>query len=143
MREGAPLLLGLPLALWGLLLHALPYRLTALAVRALDPERDVTATYKLGAALLAYPLGWAAEAWLAWRLGGGWLLALLLVSLVPAGFFALAWQARLARVRRDARGFLHFLVDRDLHRRLAARRRALVDEMRALAQQLPGGVPPR
>jgi hypothetical protein len=62
------------------------------------------------------------------------------LGLIPTGLFALGWQARLARVRRDARGFLRFLGDRDLLARLAARRRALVEETEALARLLPAEV---
>jgi len=40
----AALLGGLPLALWGLLTHALPYWLTWVAARVLRPEGDVEAT---------------------------------------------------------------------------------------------------
>ena len=128
MREGLALLGGLPLAAWGLASHALPYWLTALAARGLAASADVTATVKLVAGAVLYPACWALEAWGVWRILGGWGLAAFLVGLIPTGLFALGWQARLARVRRDARAFVRFLWDRDLLARLAARRRALVEE---------------
>lgn len=140
IREGGSLALGLPLALWGLVIHAAPYQLTALTVRSRRVEPDTEATYKLGFGLLFYPLGWCVEAWIAWWIAGPLGLGLFAVSLIPAGFFALAWQERLARVRRDARAFVRFLLDRDLHQRLLARRRALVDELRALAALVPDDV---
>ena len=59
------------------------------------------------------------------------------MGLIPTGLFALGWQARLARVRRDARAFVRFLGHRDLLVRLAARRRALVEETERLARLLP------
>ena len=65
--QGTALVLGLPVALWGLLSHALPYGLTALAVRLARPEPDVEATYKLAAGVFLYPLAWMAEGWAAWR----------------------------------------------------------------------------
>jgi hypothetical protein len=80
---------------------------------------------------------WALEAWGVFRLLGGWGLGAFLVGLIPTGLFALGWQARLARVRRDARAFLRFLGHRDLLVRLAAQRRALVDETERLARLLP------
>lgn len=137
LREGLSLLLGLPLALLGLALHALPYALTAAAVRTLRPDPDEGATYKLAAATVLYPLSWVAEGWIAWRLGGGVGLGAFLLTLIPAGFFALGWRARWERVRREARGFAHFLLKRDLHRRLAVRRRLLVEEMAALVKAVP------
>jgi 1-acyl-sn-glycerol-3-phosphate acyltransferase len=139
-REGVALAGGLPLALWGFASHALPYGLTALAARVARPEGDVEATVKLAAAALLYPACWAVEGWTAWRLGGGWALAGFLLALVPTGLVALGWRARLARVRRDARGFLRFLRDRDVLARLRARRRALGDELWALVRLVPAGV---
>ena len=72
--------------------------------------------------VLFYPVCWTVEAWAAWALGGGWALAGLLVTLLPTAFFALGWQERSRKVARETRAFLRFLVDRDLHRRLVARR---------------------
>ena len=133
VREGLSLLLGFPLALCGMLLHAVPYGLTAGAVRALRRSAEEEATDKIVAGIIFYPLCWSAEGWAAWTLGGGWALAALLAALLPTGFFALGWQERLRRVARETRAFARFLVDRDLRRRLIARRRALVEELTALA----------
>jgi 1-acyl-sn-glycerol-3-phosphate acyltransferase len=140
VREGLALLGGLPLAAWGVASHALPYALTALAARCLAPSGDVAATVKLIAGAILYPACLALEAWTAWRLLGGWGLVLFLVLLIPSGLFALGWQARLERVRRDARAFVRFLWDRDLLGRLAARRRALAEETESLARLLPAEV---
>jgi glycerol-3-phosphate O-acyltransferase/dihydroxyacetone phosphate acyltransferase len=134
LRETAALVGGLPVALWGIATHAVPYQLTALAVRLLRPDPDEEATYKIIAGVVLYPLCWIAEGLLAWRIGGVALLTLFVLGLLPAAFFALTWQERLARFVREARAFLRFVVDRDLDERLAARRRALVEEMRELAR---------
>jgi hypothetical protein len=133
-REGLSLLLGLPLALLGMLLHAVPYWLTAGAVRALHRPAEEKATDKIVAGSLFYPPCWSVEGWAAWRFGGGWTLAVFLAALLPAGFFALGWHERLNRVARETRAFLRFLVDRDLRQRLIARRQALVEEITALAR---------
>jgi 1-acyl-sn-glycerol-3-phosphate acyltransferase len=137
MREGLALLVGIPIAAWGVASHALPYWLTSLVARWLATSADVTATVKLVAGAVLYPTCWALEAWAVWRWLGGWGLIAFLVALIPAGLFALSWQARLARVRRDAGAFLRFLADRDLFARLAARRRALVAEVDAMARLVP------
>ena len=139
-REGLALLGGLPLAAWGLASHAAPYWLTALAAKGLAASADLTATVKLVAGAVLYPACWALEAWGVWRILGGWGLAVFLAGLIPTGLFALGWQARLARVRRDARAFVRFLWDRDLLARLAARRRALVEETESMARDLPAEV---
>lgn len=136
-RQGLALALGLPLALWGVLNHIVPYQATALAVRAIKPEADVLATYKVVAGLALFPLCWALEGWIAWRLGGGRLLAVFLIALLPAGFFALSWTERLHRVRREARGLLTVLLDRDLRAHLLARRRAIMAEFQDLLSLVP------
>jgi glycerol-3-phosphate O-acyltransferase/dihydroxyacetone phosphate acyltransferase len=133
----AALLGGLPLALWGLATHALPYWLTWGAVRLLRPEGDVEATYKLVAGFVLYPLAWVVEAWLLWRWGGGPLLALFILLLAPGGFFALAWSERLRRLFRETRALLRLVLDRDLARHLADRRREILAEMDAVVTQVP------
>jgi len=136
-REGLALVLGLPLALWGIVNHVVPYQATALAVRVLKPEPDVLATYKVVVGLVLFPLGWAVEGWTAWRLGGGSVLGAFLVSLLPTGFFALSWTERLDRVRREARGLLAVLVNRDLRGHLLGRRRAIMAEFQDLLRLVP------
>ena len=140
LRQGLALVLGLPLALWGLVNHILPYGLTAVTVRALDPEADVESTYKVAVGLVVYPLCWLPEGWVIWRLGGGALLAVFVLSLLPTGFFALSWTQRLDRVRRDTRGLLTVLMDRDLRSHLLERRRAIMAEFQELLRQVPGRV---
>src|SRR5262249_61912282 len=108
---------GSPRAAGALAVPGLPSQLPRLVVRALRPNPDVEATYKILAGVALYPVGWAVEGWLAWRLGGGLALAVFLVALAPTGFFALTWWGRLARVRRDGRGFLNFVLRRGLHTR--------------------------
>jgi 1-acyl-sn-glycerol-3-phosphate acyltransferase len=140
LREGLALVLGLPLALWGVLNHVVPYQATRLAVSAITPEADVLATYKVAAGLVLFPLCWALEGFAAWRLGGGALLAVFLIALLPTGFFALSWTERLYRVRREARGLLTVLVDRDLRAHLLARRRAIMAEFQDLLRLVPAPV---
>jgi glycerol-3-phosphate O-acyltransferase / dihydroxyacetone phosphate acyltransferase len=136
-REVVPLLLGLPLAALGMLLHALPYQILALGIRLARPDADTEATYKIAGGVVIYPLAWAFEAWLVHRCGGtAWLVGFLLV-LLPAGFFALTWQARWQNVAREARGLLHFLARRGLHERLIERRGALAEELERLAARVP------
>jgi glycerol-3-phosphate O-acyltransferase / dihydroxyacetone phosphate acyltransferase len=140
MRQLAILLGGLPLALWGLATHAVPYWLTWVAAKLVRPEPDVEATYKLAAGVVIFPLAWIVEGWLLWRWGGGWLLVLFAVLVMPGGFFALAWGERLRRLYREGRALLRLLVDRDLGRHLGERRRAILDEMDRAVARVPESV---
>lgn len=139
-RQLAILLGGLPLALWGLGSHLAPYWLTWAAARLLRPQPDVEATYKLSAGLVLFPVAWAVEGWLLWCAGGGALLALFLGLLAPGGFFALAWSERLGRLAGETRALLRLLLDRDLARHLAGRRRAILADMDAALARVPEAV---
>lgn len=136
-RQLAVLTAGLPLAVWGLATHLPPYWLTWAAMRLLRPEADVEATYKLAAGVVLYPIAWIVEGWVAWRLGGGSVLALFVGLLAPGGFFALAWSERLRRLYREGRALLRLLGDRDLARHLAERRRGILAEMDAAVALVP------
>lgn len=139
-REGLALLLGLPLAFLGLLIHGVPYHVTRWAIELVRPSGDVEATYKLAGGALIHLAWWALEgAMIAW-LGGWSALWLFVVALGPSAFFALAWADRVRGLAREARGFARFLWDRDLPRLLAERRRAIMDELTALVRLVPEDV---
>ena len=135
--EGLSLLLGAPLALCGMALHVLPYRLTAAAVRLIPHTDEEEATDKIAAGLVLFPLAWLAEGWAVFALGGGRALILFLAALLPTGFFALAWRGRVEHVRQEARAFSRFLKDRNLLARLRARRQALCAELVELVRLAP------
>jgi hypothetical protein len=134
LTNAVGLFVALPLALWGLLWHALPYALTDRVVRLIGATSEEEATDKMAAGLVLYPVCWCLEGWLVWRVGGRAALALFAVLLIPCGFVALAWSERLSRAARQARAFARFLADRQLHSDLIAERAALVGEAAALAE---------
>lgn len=143
LREGFALLVGAPLALAGLLLHGLPYWTTALAVRLIPHTAEEDATDKIAAGLLFYPLFWTLEAWALARFAPRPLLWAFLALLAPAGFFALAWRDRLARIAREARAFLVRLRDPGRAAALRSEKLALqgeLEELAALAEP-SGGAP--
>jgi 1-acyl-sn-glycerol-3-phosphate acyltransferase len=133
--NAAWLAVGWPLALAGTVFHFLPYRLTGRAVRWLGATAEEEATDKMVAGSVIYPLLWALEGWLVWWLAGPGAGIAFALLLIPSGLLALAWQERLGQVARQARAFVRFLAQRDLHQALMRERRALVDEVRALAAQ--------
>ena len=129
---------ALLIAVWQLgLVHAL---LGVQDFALARPDADTEATYKLAGGIVIYPLAWVIEAWLVHRWGGRAWLVVFLLALLPCGFFALAWQARVRNVAREARGLLHFLARRGLHERLIERRRALADDIERLAARVPDAV---
>ncbi len=129
IRRVLLLVFTLPAGLVGMALWAPPYRLTRLAVRRINPPReDTIATYKLGAALLAYPLAWAGWVALAWWLWGGPWAAVVAVVLWPLGALGIYWKRRFQQVVEDTRLFFRLITRPDWRAELATERRRLVEE---------------
>ena len=128
----ASLAMSLPLAIVGMVVHAVPYHLTGVVVRRLRATAEEEATDKMAIGLVLYPACWAVESWLAWRRAGGLGLAVLLMLFVPSGLVALAWRARLARAARQARAFMRLVADRRLLEDLVAERDALARDVARL-----------
>ena len=137
--EGLSLLVGLPLAILGLLVHGLPYRLTAFAVRRIPHTDEEEATDKIVGGLVFYPLCWIAEGWAVHALFGRTAIIAFLIAIPLTAFPALAWYERIGRVRRESAAFGRFLWDRDVLRRLRKERRELSDELHALAALVDSG----
>jgi len=139
VSEGLSLLLGLPLAIVGLLVHGLPYRLTAFAVRRIPHTDEEEATDKIVGGLVFYPLCWIAEGWALHALFGRPALTAFLIAVPLTAFPALAWYERVQRVKTEARAFGRFLRERELLRRLRKERRELSEELHALAALADSG----
>ncbi len=125
--------LGLPAALVGLALNALPYHAVGwIAGRA--QKRDLPATFKLLGGLLLFPLTWALEIALAWHLGGaaaGWWTA----ALAPTtGYLALRMVERYASFAGEVRAYLWLRLRKGEADELRASRRALREELEAIAR---------
>ena len=136
IRELVYLLVGAPAAVLGMILWYPPYLLTRVVVNLIRPEFESQATYKLAAAMFAFPLFLALYLYTAVRLGG-WAAGLaVLIGLPLLGFVALAWRDRWAKVREDVTLFLRALPQRRTRGRLAHYREALVREFDAVAASI-------
>lgn len=124
-------------ALLGVAVWALPYGLTRHVAPRFRPKLDQVATYKLGMAILAFPLWWGLTllaAWFQWGLGPA---ALVAAALPAAGLAAIAWRERQAQVRQDVLVFWRVIKHRGGRDRLLDQRTALVgafDELTAAWQ---------
>ncbi|HUG35461.1 MAG TPA: 1-acyl-sn-glycerol-3-phosphate acyltransferase [Candidatus Limnocylindrales bacterium] len=130
------LMLGLvlPVALVGMAVWAVPFFLTRYVAPRFRPELDQVATYKVGMAVLAFPLWWAVlevGTWLTWGVRPT-LAALVLLPVM--GLAAIAWADRQADVREDVRVFVRARRLRRGRDRLAEQRARLVKELDELAR---------
>lgn len=138
-RTAALVLLLLPLALPGALLHAPAYHLCGfLSRRLFGADEAVVATVKLAAALLLYPLTWALAAFAGYHAAGPWAAAALLLLLPASALAALAVQERLEAFAAGARAFGLLALRERAFSRLLSERESIREEILALARELPG-----
>ena len=133
LRQAFALLVGAPLAACGFLIHGVPYALVVVALAWIPHTAEEEATDKMAAGLVLYPLFWCLEGWLLWHYGGAVALAIFIALLVPAGFVALSWRARIARVGREVRGLARALREPGVLARLRGERDQLLQELKELA----------
>jgi 1-acyl-sn-glycerol-3-phosphate acyltransferase len=121
--------LGLPVFAYGLLVNGLPYLLPRwLAHRTARKETDY-ATTRLLASVVAFPLFWALEIWVVWRLTSlGW-AAIFALSLPVSGLLAYRYLRGMGRLRSQLRFGWFSLTHRHSAARLLAERQALVSEL--------------
>ena len=143
--RGTLLVLGLPLAVAGLLLWTPVTRFSGFVVRRVRPEFEVTATIKLLTLLAAVSTAWVLWVFMGY-LAGGTPVALAAALLVPiCGFVAMFWVELAREVAEDTSLFLRLQGRPDLRRRFARMRSELTAtfrrlEKRWLEERRAGGV---
>ncbi len=121
--------IGLPFFAYGLVVNGLPYLLPRwLARRTARKETDY-ATTRLLASIVAFPLFWALEIWLVWRLAGAAWAAGFALSLPVSGLLAYRYLGGVGRLRNQLRFGVLSLTHRQSATRLLAERQALVAEL--------------
>lgn len=134
LRQLAFFLLAAPIALVGIVVFWVPYRLTGMMEARARPLHDVRATYRAlaGSALfIAWTLLLATGA--AWL--GGWAALLLLVAALPLGLLTVSVRDRWGDALADARRFLVLQLRGRLGERLRARQRELAAQLDALRER--------
>jgi 1-acyl-sn-glycerol-3-phosphate acyltransferase len=136
LREGLFALLGLPLAIWGAVQHALPWAMTRIMTTTFKGHPAETATRAILAALLIFPpiLG-LQSLWVAYRFSPILALAYAL-SLPPLGAFALAYADRVGDAVWRASAYLRLTKRPQERGRLLAEGRALVQRLQEIERSL-------
>lgn len=141
VREGTVLALLTPVAAVAAVAWWLPYRIPRGVVRAVRPTLDAESTYKLGAALLAFPL--MLIVWIVVGTAVGGPLAGLATgsTAVVAGITWIAWSDRWRRAAEDVRVFVRARPRSRSRQRLAQLRRELVQEFDELRREMDAATP--
>jgi 1-acyl-sn-glycerol-3-phosphate acyltransferase len=137
IRELELLLVGAPLAVFGLINHWLPCSVVRAIARRLSKDKDHWATNVIYPSLIVFPLFYALQLAAAWR----WLPALwatlYTVALPYTGYYAILYSERGRSAFRRTKTFLRFLFHHDEQQRLVAEGRSIVDRIQKLAAELP------
>lgn len=137
LRELLTMLLLAPLAAVGTIAWAIPYRAPRWAVARTNPKHDAISTYKLGVAMLAFPLMLALWALLAWRVGGAAWMAGTVLGLPVAGLGWIGWSEHWHSFREDVSVFIRAAPRRRSRERLRELRTGLVEDIDRIAALLP------
>ncbi|MGH7583778.1 MAG: lysophospholipid acyltransferase family protein [Gemmatimonadales bacterium] len=136
LRAVGFLLVTAPVAIVGICTHLPAYlAIGPFVTRALGVERDTTATAKMLAAGLLYPLTWLAASGAVWHWFGAAAAVATLAALPVTGYIALLFAERFDRLVGAARGLGLRVFRRRAWLRLEARRRrirAAIEELAAL-----------
>jgi hypothetical protein len=121
--------IGFPFFAYGAVVNALPYYVPRAIARRMARKETDYATIRLLASMVAWPVFWALETWLVWRLTGAVGAALFALSLPLTGTIAYAYRTGIGRLRRHARVSLLLLRRRPEARWLLEERAAIVAEL--------------
>ncbi|MEO8083590.1 MAG: lysophospholipid acyltransferase family protein [Ardenticatenales bacterium] len=139
VREAAVVLVGLPFALWGIVTHAVPALIVAIAARQLAKRNDERATSAVFSALVAFPPWYvAATVWFFVR--WPWMLALAATVATPVcGVAALLWLGRVRAAYRRAATYVRFVRAPELQRSLADEGQGVLETLRGYEARLGEG----
>jgi len=121
--------IGLPFFAYGLVVNGLPYLLPRWIARRTARKETDYATTRLLASIVAFPLFWAVEIWIVWRLLGPAWAAGFALSLPLSGLLAYRYLGGVGRLRNQLRFGVLSLTHRQSATRLLAERQALVAEL--------------
>ena len=126
------IVLGAPLYIWGMVNNYLPYRIPRWVVQILKPSLEYLSTFKMLSGFVAFLIFYGLQGWLIWWLtgSGGWTV-IYLISLLPAGRFALYYHDTIRRYRQHLRIFTLFIRRKTLMYEIIQERLQLIEALDA------------
>lgn len=134
-RWRARLRVRLPMAMLGLVLNWLPYRLAGEIGERTSRTLDQPATHKFMAGVVLFPMFWLLETWLAWQYLAHE-VGLAVLFLAPfSGYVILRFHERRLRFREELRFQRILHTQKSFENELRRRRAKIVSALEALQQQ--------
>ncbi|UCF88920.1 MAG: 1-acyl-sn-glycerol-3-phosphate acyltransferase [bacterium] len=136
VRELVIVLVGMPIAAWGVLNHILP----ALGIRIIaihfSSEKDQWASNVVFPSIVLVPFFYVIQTVAAWYFLPPLWTGIYAASLPLSGLFAVLYRDRVGNVWQRSRTFFMFLKDPDLRERLGKEGRAIIQELTVLGERL-------
>jgi glycerol-3-phosphate O-acyltransferase / dihydroxyacetone phosphate acyltransferase len=136
IRELELVVVGAPLAIFGIVNHFLPYLIVRTIARTLSTEKDHWATNVIYPGLIVFPLYELLLVAAIWILLPTLWAAIYTVALPYTGYYALLYGERAGSAWRRANTFLYFLFNRDTQSRLVDEGRSILSAVYALGDRL-------
>jgi hypothetical protein len=137
IREMELVVLGSPLAFFGVVNHIVPYELVKRIARALSTDKDHWASNTVYPGFLIFPFFYLLQLGAAWLLLPPLWAALYTVALPYTGYYALLYRDRIRSTFRRTRTFFHFLRRPADQAELAREGREIIARIQMLAKFLP------
>jgi glycerol-3-phosphate O-acyltransferase/dihydroxyacetone phosphate acyltransferase len=145
LRELELMMIGGPMALFGLLNHAAPYFVVKRIATKLSHDKDHWASNAIYPSFVVFPFFYLVQLAAAWLLLPTLWASVYTIALPYTGYYAMLYGDRFQRAWRRARTFIRFALRPAEQQQLATEGREIVEEIRTLGklverEQNPAGV---
>jgi 1-acyl-sn-glycerol-3-phosphate acyltransferase len=142
VREIELLLVGAPLALFGIVNHLLPYWIVKRIASKLSKDKDQWASNVVYPAFVVFPFFYLLQIGAAWLFLEPLWAFVYTLALPYTGYHAVLYTERAGQALRRTRTFLSFVTDPGKQERLAREGREIIGRIRQLGTELEGNPPP-
>ncbi len=136
IREFTILVLGLPLAAWGVLNHLAPAVIVRAVARKLTSERDQWASNIVFPSIVLFPFFYMVQAALVWIYLSPIYALIYTLSLPISGYAAIRYLERAGGIWQRSRTFIIFLIRPQLQNHLLEEGRQIIRRIQSLGEQV-------
>ena len=136
VRELVIVVVGMPIAAWGVLNHLIPAALIRVFAVNLSAEKDKWASNVVFPTVVLVPFFYTVQITVAWFYLPPLWAALYTISLPISGLFAILYRDRVGNIRYRSRTFFLFLKNPDLRERLGNEGRSIIEDLTKLGEKL-------
>ena len=136
VRELVIVVVGMPIAAWGILNHIIPAFIIRMIAVTLSAEKDKWASNVVFPTVVVVPFFYAIQITAAWFYLPPFWAAFYMISLPVSGLFAILYRDRVGNIRQRSRTFFLFLKNPDLRERLGKEGRSIIEDLTELGEKL-------